>query len=201
MKILVIDDSSLNLKSATLTLVGHDLTLCDDVDEALKLLNIGTAGRAMSKEAPPYDAVLCDLLMLSPRYAQASLDQEKDAAVGYALALTAARTTNAKYILMASMTNHHNHWASGMLDAVSGSSSYNPRDTNVTYTINGKKVAFWHTEMLKVEPEIDCEHCSGKGTVKLARGDSCTCFECGGKGRLLPYAKDWGAMLNALMQD
>lgn len=40
MKILVVDDSNVNLAAAQATLVGHELTICGSYDDALKLLGI-----------------------------------------------------------------------------------------------------------------------------------------------------------------
>jgi CheY-like chemotaxis protein len=68
MKILVIDNTPANLASATQTLVGHELTLCDNVDAALELLNVGSHGNKIREEAPEYDVVLCDLLMTPGTY-------------------------------------------------------------------------------------------------------------------------------------
>lgn len=108
MKILVIDDSSIHLEAARKTLVGHDITLCDSHDEAIELLTCN------------WDAVLCDLMMPAGENAQGSKGQKfigEEMAVGWSLALTAA-SRGAKYVAVATDTNHHNHPASAMLDGI-----------------------------------------------------------------------------------
>jgi len=85
MRILVIDDTAVNLKSAQQTLSGHDVTVCASYDEALNFLYHDTEVqkrafgyqrdglktpyvKAMNETGISYwDAVLCDLRMPAGR--------------------------------------------------------------------------------------------------------------------------------------
>jgi hypothetical protein len=116
--------------------------------------------------------------------------------VGYALALIAARTTSAKYILVASNTGHHDHWGAAMLDAVSGRSKFIPVEERkqelfwghllpAVFNIDGKKVAFWHSsKSIGVQGMVCPDHTAERHY----------CVE-----GLVP-GKDWGEMLKTLME-
>lgn len=143
MKVLVIDDTKKHLDSAVKTLEGHEVTICDNHDEALKLLypqydhdlfrklwkDYEEAGlkdayeKARAESTFPYwDAVLCDLLMPAGRNAQGGegtgfIGQEM--AVGWSLALSAVKN-GAKFVAVVTDMNHHHHPASAMIDEING---------------------------------------------------------------------------------
>lgn len=113
MKILVIDDSVNNQRSAQQGLgTLHDLTVVNNFDEAFELTY-----------SERWDVVLCDLMMPAGSYAQGAKGSKyvgQEMPVGWALAITAA-LYGAKYVAVVTNTNHHDHPASAMLDAMCNS--------------------------------------------------------------------------------
>lgn len=124
MKILVIDDTQKHLDAAIQTLIGHDVTICNNYDEAVDLVR-----------DDGWDAILCDLLMPAGERSQGERGEKfigQEMPVGWALALMAAHMHHgAKYIAVFSDINHHDHPASAMLDYM-----------QKPFEINGKRVVF-----------------------------------------------------------
>jgi CheY-like chemotaxis protein len=141
MKILIIDDNSVNLAAATLTLAGHDLTLVSEYDEAMKALDRET-----------YEVVLTDLLMPAGREAQGPRGRPfigQPMPVGFALALHAV-LRGAKYVAVVTATNHHDHPASAMLDRLDRA-SWSDEMSRPRFVINGATVGFFHHPRVMVD--------------------------------------------------
>lgn len=135
MKILVIDDKKVNRHSAKQTIVGHELTVVGNYDEAVRQLDF-----------QEWDAVLTDLLMPAGRDAQGGKGLEfvgQEMPVGLALALLAA-LRGARYVAVVTATNHHAHPASAMLDRLRPHSGPN-------FVINGARAMFVHHTPIEVE--------------------------------------------------
>ena len=214
MKILVIDDAKKHLDAAIQTLVGHDVTLCSSYDEALELLEEryddekrssliakyreegvkNSWSKACSETKLPYwDVVLCDLLMPAGRDAQGSKGKQfvgQEMPVGWSLALVAA-TRGAKYITVASDTNHHDHPASAMIDRIG------------VVNVDGAKVIFTNNISLVgiVGSECVCPTCNGTLRHNLrwdGKESDCTCKSGTSFSK---WGKDWGKILNQLLRE
>ena len=218
MKVLVIDDTQVHLTSALQTLVGHDVTLCASHDEANELLgtqydkgmnvleqtyidqgmsNWDSCRRAEAESKLPYwDAVLCDLLMPAGERAQGGPGLEhvgKEMAVGWSLALRAAKM-GAKYVAVASDTDHHHHPASAMLDHMS----------THRFVIDGARVLMTNSvRFIGISgTEITCQECNGTniGGTDI-NGKQFACCYCKGGVDFSQKGKDWGEILARLIAD
>src|SRR3989344_159126 len=173
MKILVIDDTEMNRKSAEMAFLDHELTVVDSYDAAVEVL-----------EKNNYDVVLSDLLMpashnmLGPegmKYAGELMP------VGFALALFAARQ-GTKYVAVVTATSHHDHPASAMLDLLDSSTP--------AFVINGAVVGFSNHNMSPVEGTV-CPVCHGGEKMG-------NCNPCWGTGNMM--GKNWKAALSEVMR-
>ncbi len=123
--VLVVDDTRVNLETATRRLVGQQLILTTGPEEAMRYLN-------MPGRKP--DAVLTDLQMRPDKtYGALNIDQYGVAETvhsGFALMFEAT----ARGIPVAIVTdgNHHLDWASAMFDRMKSA------------TVNGQKVLFFN---------------------------------------------------------
>lgn len=216
MKVLVIDDNQTHLKSAHQTLTEHDLTVCDNHDEALELLQIPydeeekerllTEAKAQEmtheqwnqayehilKETrkPYWDVVLSDLLMPAGRNAQGNDGAKyigQEMPIGWSLALTAAKH-GAKYVAVVTDMNHHHHPASAMLDTLN----------RHIFTIDGARALFTNSVNLVgiAGTEDTCPTCSG--TKKSQYGSEC--WNCKGTGiACRKNGKNWGEIFTQLI--
>src|SRR3989338_6719999 len=115
MKILVIDDKQENLQAARDQLgAEHELTTTGGYDSGLRLIT--------QANVEPFDVVLCDLFMPAPRqvgYVGLSPEGAKhtgeEMPIGIFLVLKAAKH-GVKFVAVLTMTNHHDHPASAMID-------------------------------------------------------------------------------------
>lgn len=165
---------------------------------------------------PPFDVVLTDLLMPAGRVTQGPDGMRyvgQEIPVGFALSLMAV-LQGAKYVAVATATNHHNHPASAMLDRLNGYWN-DESEGRVPFTINGAPVGYFHAPMTHVDGTT-CPDCNGSG-----RKDVCSCAErnagrvdpkcntCGGVGRYCwacqnsgkKWGKDWGKILARLLKE
>ena len=221
MKILVIDDTQAHLDAAKQTLVGHDVTCCATHEEAIKLLSEGNNrdtsrccalwkqymvegihfGDALDKAEvetwlPYWDVVLTDLLMPAGPMKQAGSGCQyvgQEMAVGWALALTAART-GVKYVAVVTDTNHHYHPASAMLDVFN----------RHFFTIDGARVHMTnHVSLVGIAgTEVPCSDCAATGKKKIKEsGNEYQCPTCNGSGQdFAKKGKDWGLILEQLLK-
>lgn len=215
MKILVIDDMQVHLAAALQTLAGHDVTVCGSHEEAYQLLGTQYASnrkalqeqyeregmdgydayqKAQAETKLPYwDAVLSDLLMPAGSMDQGNKGMEyvgKEMAVGWSLALLAARM-GAKYVAVVTDMNHHNHPASAMLDAFN----------RHIFSIDGAKVLMTNS-VQKVGitgTECQCEKCHGTGQQSREDGSKYNCYYCKGGVDYSQKGKDWGEILKQLI--
>jgi len=135
MKILVIDDNPIHIASAQVFAVDHELTTAADYDEAIKLLE------------DKWDVVLCDLLMPAGFDKQGPIGKKfsgQEMPVGFGLALMFA-LRGAKYVAVATDSNHHDHPASAMFDYLG---AYN---SNPCFNVNGAHLGFYFTPCLDGE--------------------------------------------------
>jgi CheY-like chemotaxis protein len=163
MKVLVIDDTQVNLVSALRTLVGHDVTICSTHKDAYEHLNVRydeERKKALCEQymaqgvkfndyyfkvlaetrLPYWDVVLVDHNM--PAYSEASNRREGEVMmVGWQMVLIAA-LNGAKYAAVVTDDNHHADVTSAMLDPL-GSAYWSGGP--VLFVINGAKVGFWHS--------------------------------------------------------
>ena len=114
MRILVVDDNPAHLAAAKEQLgKEHEPTLLDSYEPALELLS-----RSTDLSPPPFDALLCDLLMpaepmtLGPEGMQ-YLGHEMP--IGLVLAIRAA-TAGVQLVAVITDANHHNHPMSAAVD-------------------------------------------------------------------------------------
>lgn len=139
---------------------------------------------------PYWDVVLTDLLMPAGSMAQGDEGQKfvgQEMAIGWALALRAART-GAKYVAVVTDTNHHHHPASAMLDAFN----------RHFFTIDGARVLMTNYVNLVGIAGTDslCGECGGTGK----RGQY-SCHRCDIPGRVFAKkGKDWGSILEQLLK-
>lgn len=211
MRILVIDDTKKHLDAALQTLVDHDVTICSTYDDALELLeecydreaekryisegmSEWNARQKASKEnkLPYWDVVLCDLLMPAGNDAQGSKGQQfvgQEMPVGWSLALVAA-TRGAKYVAVASDTNHHDHPASAMIDRIG---VVNVDGAKVIFTNNISLVGIFGSECV-------CPTCNGTLRHNLRwDGKEAEC-DCKTGTSFSKWGKDWGKILNQLLR-
>jgi CheY-like chemotaxis protein len=115
MKILVIDDSEVNLKAAVAQLGSeHEVVTERSAKEARYLLGWEGFGGGETANKHEFEVVLCDLLMPSPGSA---CRQVVEMDTGIYLAITAARN-GAKYVGLLTDKGHHDHPASDCLDTI-----------------------------------------------------------------------------------
>lgn len=215
MKILVIDDTQVHLDSAKQALNGHDVTYCATHEQAVGLLfkrnnsdenrrnalknQYEAEGMKWSEASdkadaetllPYWDVVLSDLLMPAGSMAQGDTGRKyvgQEMAVGWSLALQAART-GAKYVAVVTDMNHHCHPASAMLD----------RFNRHFFTIDGARVLMTNYVNLVGITGTDspCGEC--RGTGKLGQYG---CHHCDSPGRVFAKkGKDWGEILEQLLK-
>lgn len=191
MKILVIDDTQTNLDAAKQTLAGHELTLAATYDEAYKLLE-----KPKGDAQPPFDAVLCDLLMPAGREMQGTKGNKyvgQEMPVGWALALMAV-LQGAKYTAVVTNLDHHQHPAAAMLDRLGCDGLYDDRKKDfVKIRANGVPIGFVNYAPMIGVDGTSCTECGGTGK----RQDGDICYSCrGGKVK----GKDWGRVLHVLLE-
>lgn len=219
MKILVIDDTRVNLEAAKQTISSqHELTLASSYDEAYKLLEKPKDGGP-----PPFDVVLTDLLMPAGSVQQGGEGAKyvgQEMPVGFALALMAV-LHGAKLVAVVTDLDHHKHPAAAMLDRL-GSDGLDGRESDfVRIHANGVPVGFVnYAPKVRVET-VDCEVCGGVGTMPETTCRSCEgngkahwliggqCNPCKGSGRETTKCscykgkspgKDWGRVLESLLK-
>lgn len=216
MRILVIDDTRMNLKAAEQTLEGHELTLAASYDEAYKLLE-----KPKGEAQTPFDVVLCDLLMPAGRERQGEKGAQyvgQEMPVGWALALMAV-LQGAKYAAVVTNLNHHEHPAAAMLDRLGSDGLNRHKDEFVKIRANGVPIGFVnYAPMVGVEG-TSCTECDGTGkqiecNCWICKGsgkryNDTPCNNCNGSGRETPKCysciggrmkgKDWGKVLSALL--
>lgn len=219
MKILVIDDTHMNLKAAKQTLEGHELTLAASYDEAYKLLE-----KPKGETQPPFDVVLCDLLMPAGREQQGAKGEEyvgQEMPVGFALALMAV-LQGAKYVAVVTNLNHHQHPAAAMLDRLgSDGLADDDKDGFVKIRANGVPIGFVNYAPMVGVDGTSCTECGGTGKQTerncwickgSGKGYSDTpCNNCNGSGRETPECyscsggkvrgKNWGRVLQVLLEN
>jgi len=208
MRILVIDDTAVNLKSAQQTLSGHDVTVCASYDEALNFLYHDTEVqkrafgyqrdglktpyvKAMNETGISYwDAVLCDLRMPAGRDALGGEGMKfigQEVPVGWSLALVAVEY-GAKYAAVVSDMNHHSHPSSAMLDRLK---------RHIFFVDQAKMLLTNHVSRVGITgTEFTCTTCGGSrkdGTSK--------CWSCNGTGtNFTETGKDWSEILERLIK-
>lgn len=120
MKILVIDDTPINLDAAKAQLADHDVTVAASYDKAMQLMFVIDEHHVhFGGIRNHFDVVLVDLLMPASRANQAPTSAEagKTMDVGIYLALLAASRGVARFVGLLTDSGHHNHPASACLDA------------------------------------------------------------------------------------
>ncbi|MBP6929569.1 MAG: hypothetical protein KBB77_01400 [Candidatus Moranbacteria bacterium] len=216
MKILVIDDTAVHLDAARQTLDGHDVTYCATHEQAVDLLSVRydearkdqlckqyqAQGLKFNEyydkvlvetRLPYWDVVLTDLLMPAGSMAQGGVGLQyvgQEMAVGWALALQAAKE-GAKYVAVVTDTNHHHHPASAMLDDLNGH----------FFTIDGARVLMTNYVFLVgiTGTETTCTECGGSGKV-MSRGKEYSCHSCT-KGQVFAKkGKNWGQILEQMLK-
>ncbi|MEK7607170.1 MAG: hypothetical protein AAB444_03185 [Patescibacteria group bacterium] len=217
MKILVIDDTRTNLDAAKQTLVGHELTLAASYDEAYKLLE-----KPRGEVQPPFDVVLCDLLMPAGAVEQGTDGMKyvgQEMPVGLALALMAV-LQGAKYVAVVTNLNHHQHPAAALLDRL-GSDGLGDTEGFVKIRANGVPIGFVNYAPMIGVDGTTCTACGGTGKQTerdcwICKGSGkgyrdAPCNNCKGSGRETPKCdscsggnvrgKDWGRVLQVLLEN
>ncbi len=186
MRILVIDDNPIHRASAETTLVGHEIVVLADYVSAEKTID---------KEH--FDAVLVDLLMpVSPlawtTKAKKALSQfsNQEMPIGWALAFLAA-LRGAKYVAIVSDDGHHDHPASTTLDYLSCASAREDR----RFTINGARLLLFNG--MSSYP-LKCPDCDG---TEHPAPTPDRCQTCRGRGSIPKNGKNWGRVLERLLDD
>ncbi len=218
MKILVIDDTKTHLTAALQTLVGHDVTICSNHDEALSLLEEqhDTKEQTKRKEQyiaegmsnwdaykksqeetrlPYWDAVLCDLLMPAGRNAQGGEGMKfigQEMAVGWSLALVAAKQ-GAKFVAVVTDMNHHHHPASAMLDRLNHH-FFKIDEAKVMMTNYVSLIGITGTEHI-------CPECNGSGKKYRDDKSEYECYSCENGTTFAQHGKNWGEILNQLLKE
>lgn len=231
MRILVIDDTPINLMAAEQTLADHDLTLAATYNEAYNLLGERCAssdevGAELKRRGivhddnpklwyaererievelqppPPFDVVLCDLLMPVGHHQQGPEGQsyvELETPVGFALALMAV-LQGAKYVAVVTNLNHHEHPAAEMLDRLGSSRLDDDRkDGFVKIRANGVPVGFVNNAPMTGVEGTTCHDCGGTGFRDYELWGHQKCDTCEGDGKF--QGKDWGRVLEVLLEN
>ena len=213
MKILVIDDTQVHLDAAVQQLgKDHDLTVCSSHEEAYRLLgeqyadtmsalkekyksegmdNWKAYEKAESESKLPYwDAVLTDLLMPAGKMAQGGEGLKyvgQEMAVGWSLALRAAKM-GAKCIAVVTDMDHHHHPASAMLDNLDGH----------IFEIEGAKMLLTnHVGIVGITgTECSCTECGGSGKKSRTDGSTYDCYYCKNGIDFSKKGKNWEEILS-----
>ncbi|TSC91196.1 MAG: hypothetical protein CEN90_578 [Parcubacteria group bacterium Licking1014_17] len=175
MKILVIDDSEGNQKSARKTLKGHEVTIAKSFDEAVVLMggrvekHQGSGGEeyeqldgiaAASGVSFPYKVVLTDMNLPFSRFRLSFEARTKAENVhaeppyGFILALRAVQL-GAKFVAMATNINHHQDPLSAAIEVLGGAAYWSEveKGKGHAFRIDGAKVMFVHAPLLEEESE------------------------------------------------
>lgn len=159
----------------------------------------------LAAQLPYWDAVLSDMMLPASRETMGG-DGEKfigqEMPLGFPLVLMASKH-GAKFVAVATETNHHHHPFSAAIDSLGG-----------LHEVNGAKASFVHAPTTQVEGTV-CDLCKGtkvrteecytcKGTCSVD-GNPCDrciegkakCYSCDGTG--LGSGKDWGKILQGLL--
>ena len=218
MKILVIDDTRTNLDAAKQTLAGHELTLAASYDEAYKLLE-----KPKGETQPPFDVVLCDLLMPAGAVEQGTEGQKyigQEMPVGFALAFMAV-LQGAKYVAVVTNLNHHQHPAAALLDRLGSDGLDSHADEFVKIRANGVPIGFVNYAPMIGVDGTSCTECGGTGkqterSCRICKGSGKgyrdqPCSNCNGSGRETPrcyscsggkvQGKNWGRVLQCLLEN
>ncbi len=101
----------------------------------------------------PFEVVLCDLMMpmSSQTLAPGIWDPSKQVAYGFVLALKAAER-GARFVAVATDTNHHRGAESAALDQLS--SAYYSDGMEPNFTINGAKCMFVHAPLRDLDGQL-----------------------------------------------
>ncbi len=139
---------------------------------------------------PYWDVVFCDLLMPAGRMAQGGEGLRfvgQEMAVGWSLALRAAKN-GAKFVAVVTDMNHHHHPASAMLDSLDGH----------IFVIDGAKLLLTnHVRMVGITgTECACKECGGSGKTD---GGKYKCYRCVDGVDFSQKGKDWGKILEQLL--
>jgi len=143
---------------------------------------------------PPFDVVLCDLLMPAGEVEQGVMGRKyvgQEMPVGWALALMAV-LQGAKFVMVVTNLNHHLHPAAAMLDRLQ---SVGYDDTKVLIRVNGVPVDFMNDAPMITVEGTSCSDCDGSGKQAECYRDGTRkdCNTCCGTGKIL--GKDWGRVL------
>lgn len=190
MRILVIDDTKKHLDAALQTLVGHDVTIFNNYDKAVELLEEDYDGET---QLPYWDAVLCDLLMPAGKDCQGRNGLQyvgQEMPVDWSLAIVAA-TRGARYVAVVTDLDHHSHPASAMIDRI-------PRRIKV----DGSIVMFTNSvaRVGIVGSECDCPTCNGTMKHRLSYDGSENNCSCKTGKSFSKWGKNWGGILENLLE-
>ncbi len=166
-----------------------------------------------TSRVPYWDAVLCDLLMPASRETMGGEGMKfvgQEMPLGLALALLAAKN-GAKYVAVATATNHHHHPASAMLDRLEDCGD------GPNFVINGAQAMFVHAPFIPdLVKDVECYTCVGGTACGYCRarlvdgkcprlhegeGHAKPCHICHGKGKhdtFVHERKHWGNVLAQL---
>ena len=227
MKILVVDDSAVNRRSAEVTLVGHEVTILGSYDDAMLCMWVAALPEAhfiesffAHKRALPknlsfdpaqyqFEIVLLDLML------PASMEMLSEESIwdfrrkpllpyGMVMAMVATKIPSVKEILVVTATNHHDHPMSAALDRL-----------REPFYVNGKRIHYINARFPPVEGVTEatkCPFCRGTGRGRYQGGKlrpkfsddhplaSCwRCQGCNGTGRSVRDGKNWGAVLRQVL--
>jgi len=177
MKILVMDDSEVNRKAATILLAGHEVTTVENFDQAIDVLR-----------QEKFDAVLTDLL--TPPFVHGfawSKFSGQEIPFGAFLALKALQL-GVKFVAIVTSTNHHDNPAAAAIDYLM---TQDMRIGNSRFECWNSAVFYLKEDTL--EPVGGCDDIGGYPSISDERGEK----TIGYKG--LVCTKPWHQVLEWLL--
>lgn len=226
MKILVVDDSAVNRRSAEVTLVGHEVTILGSYDDAMlcmwaaafpdcviELLFAHKRPFPKNLSLDPaqyqFEVVLLDLMLpasMEMLGQESRWDFRKKPLLPYGMvmAMVATKIPSVREILVITATNHHDHPMSAALDHL-----------REPFCVNGKRIHYVNSRFNRVEGITEvtkCPLCRGTGRDRYDSGKlrpkfssdhplaSCwRCRGCEGTGKSVRDGKNWGAALRQVL--
>lgn len=192
MRILVVDDNEQHRRAAHAFLKDHDLTVVGDFGKAQTLLGkCGRRGVYKNNQSPSFDVVLTDLMLPASDEEQGPDGMKfvgQEMPLGTTLMLRAI-ACGVKYVACITDTNHHHHPASAAFD---GFGHFTANGIVGMCSNNLNFLMYADADTLE---RIDTEFLWGEKRGKYPEQE-------GGSGyKGVVWVKNWGLVLNALLND
>lgn len=187
MRILVVDDSLANRRSAEVTLTGHKVTILENYDDAMTCMGLAMAedpaesirrycehyslpaGLSRDPEQYAFDVVLLDLMLPASMMGlglESMWEFRRKPLLPYGLvmAMYATKIPSVQRVAVVTATNHHDHPMNSALDYIGLRSG--------AFLVDGKWVRYLNYGVPTVDDiteSMKCPECKGTGMGRWAQ--------------------------------